>query len=205
MIGSVSPVQTAIYHAPHAGDGAHAVAAEPSDKPSATSNAIDQQALSEEEKAKVEELRKVDREIRAHEQAHKAAGGRYAGSASFEYQTGPDGKRYAVSGEVPINAAPVEGDPEATVEKMDQIVSAALAPAEPSAQDRKVAAQARAAKNKAQAERSAQKVEESQAALGPQGGRGQITAQQPVPEVSAYQTADTLGVSGIRSEISFAV
>ncbi|MEQ9335590.1 MAG: putative metalloprotease CJM1_0395 family protein, partial [Miltoncostaeaceae bacterium] len=30
---------------------------------------------------------------------HAAAGGQYAGAPSFTYQTGPDGKRYAVGGE----------------------------------------------------------------------------------------------------------
>ena len=218
MIGSLPPVQTPIYHAPHANAGAHSVAEDRAGKPSSPSStadqpdkspppssAIDNQTLSEEEKAKVEELKSVDREIRAHEQAHKNAGGQYAGSASFEFKTGPDGKRYAVSGEVPIDAAPVEGDPEATIEKMDQIISAALAPAEPSAQDRKVAAQARAAKNKAQAELTSQKAEGTQAANGQPGAGSQEAASQPVPGVSAYQTAGALAVSGSSPEVSFAV
>lgn len=46
--------------------------------------------------------------MRAHEQAHKtAAGGLAQGGATFEYQTGPDGKQYAVSGEVKIDTSPV--------------------------------------------------------------------------------------------------
>lgn len=108
--------------------------------------------LSDAEKDQVKKLEKTDREVRAHEQAHKNAGGRYAGSASYGYQVGPDGKRYAVSGEVSIDIAPIEGDPEATISKMNVIISAALAPAKPSSQDRRVAAQAATQRNEAQAE-----------------------------------------------------
>jgi len=111
-----------------------------------------QNPLSDEEKAQVEKLKKRDQEVRAHEQAHKNAGGQYAGSASYSYQVGPDGKRYAVGGEVSIDIAPIEGDPDATISKMNVIISAALAPAKPSSQDRRVAAQAAAQRNKAQAE-----------------------------------------------------
>lgn len=108
--------------------------------------------LTEEEKAVVEQLKTIDQEVRAHEQAHKNAGGQFAGSASFGYQAGPDGKRYAVSGEVPIDIAPVEGDPEATIAKMNTVTAAALAPAKPSGQDRQVAAQAASMRAEAQAE-----------------------------------------------------
>ena len=108
--------------------------------------------LSEEQQAEVDRLKKADQEIRAHEAAHKNAGGQYAGSASYSYTVGPDGQRYATSGEVPIDVAPVKGDPEATLAKLDVVIAAALAPAKPSAQDRKVAAAAIAARNKAQAE-----------------------------------------------------
>lgn len=108
--------------------------------------------LSDAEKDQVKKLEKTDREVRAHEQAHKNAGGRYAGSASYGYQVGPDGKRYAVSGEVSIDIASIEGDPDATISKMNVIISAALAPAKPSSQDRRVAAQAVAQRNEAQAE-----------------------------------------------------
>jgi len=109
-------------------------------------------ALSEEEKTQVEQLKKIDREVRAHERAHKNAGGQYAGSASFGYTVGPDGRRYAVSGEVPIDIAPIEGDPAATIAKMAAIISAALAPEKPSGQDRRVAALAASLRAKAQAE-----------------------------------------------------
>lgn len=91
----------------------------------------------------VEELKREDTEVRAHEQAHVMAGGSLVrGAASFGYKTGPDGKLYAVSGEVSIDSSPVHGDPNATIRKMEQVQKAALAPAQPSGQDRAVAAAA---------------------------------------------------------------
>ena len=100
--------------------------------------------LTEEEQKQVDELKARDAEVKAHEQAHIAAGGSYVrGGASYDYQTGPDGKKYAVGGEVSIDTSPVEGDPQATIYKAQVILKAALAPAEPSGQDKSVASQAR--------------------------------------------------------------
>lgn len=89
----------------------------------------------------VDQLESRDREVRAHEQAHAAVGGSLAGSPSYEFQTGPDGKKYAVGGEVSIDVSKAN-NPEDTIRKMQTVRAAALAPAEPSSQDRKVAAQA---------------------------------------------------------------
>jgi len=116
--------------------------------------------LSDDEQKAVKELKARDQEVRAHEQAHKAVGGQYTGSISYNYQKGPDGRSYAVGGEVPIDASEIPGDPAATIEKMRVVKAAALAPAEPSGQDRKVAAQADAAAAKARAELNAQRDEE---------------------------------------------
>ncbi len=99
--------------------------------------------LTQAEQQQVAQLQQRDREVRNHEQAHVAAGGTVvSGGASYSYQTGPDGRRYAVGGEVPIDASEVPNDPQATVRKARQIRRAALAPADPSAQDRAVAASA---------------------------------------------------------------
>lgn len=89
----------------------------------------------------ITQLQLRDREVRAHEQAHAAIGGSYAGAPSYEFQTGPDGRKYAVGGEVSIDVSKAS-EPEQTISKMQTVRAAALAPAEPSAQDRKVAAQA---------------------------------------------------------------
>ena len=101
------------------------------------------QGLTEEEQRVVAELKRIDAEVRRHEQAHMNAGGQYTGQATYTYETGPDGGRYAVAGEVPIDTAPVPDDPEATIDKMEVVIRAALAPAEPSAQDQRVASSAR--------------------------------------------------------------
>ena len=102
-----------------------------------------EQALTEQERKQVEELRRRDREVRQHEQAHKAAAGPHAkGGPVFEYEEGPDGQQYAVSGHVDVDLSEVQGDPAATIRKMETIRRAAMAPAEPSSQDRQVAAQA---------------------------------------------------------------
>lgn len=95
------------------------------------------------ENREIRQLEARDRQVRAHEQAHlAAAAGIATGGASFTYQQGPDGKRYASGGEVAIDTAPVAGDPRATLLKAEQIRRAALAPADPSTQDRQVAAAA---------------------------------------------------------------
>ena len=109
------------------------------------------------EQREIRELQVRDQEVRAHEQAHAIVGGRYASAPSYQYQQGPDGKRYAVGGEVQIDLAPVPGDPAATVQKMQQVKAAALAPAEPSAADRSIAAEAGQRLLQAQAELIAEK------------------------------------------------
>ncbi len=109
------------------------------------------------EQREIRELQARDQEVRAHEQAHAIVGGRYASAPSYDYQQGPDGKRYAVGGEVQIDLAPVPGDPAATVQKMQQVKAAALAPAEPSAADRSIAAEAGQRLLQAQAELIAEK------------------------------------------------
>lgn len=89
------------------------------------------------------DLKSRDQHVKAHEQAHLSASGGYATSgASYTYQVGPDGRRYAVGGEVGIDTSPVEGDPAATIQKARIIQRAALAPSDPSSQDLRVHAQA---------------------------------------------------------------
>lgn len=132
----------------------------------------------------VDRLRKRDREVRAHEAAHQAAGGAYAGSATFSYQTGPDGQQYAVGGEVPIDLSPVPGDPEATIRKMQQIRAAALAPASPSGADRQVAAKAAQIAAEAQAELAQQ-------ASSRFGGEGQADAESPEMTAIAAFSAES--------------
>lgn len=111
--------------------------------------------LSDAAQQQVQKLKQADTSVRQHEAAHQAAGGAQAGGASFTFTRGPDGKNYATAGEVPIDVSP-ESEPAATVAKMEQVKAAALAPADPSPQDMRVAAQADAAKLQAQSEQRRQ-------------------------------------------------
>ncbi len=98
---------------------------------------LDKQNLSQ-----LQQLKLRDVEVRTHEQAHLSAAGQYArGGASYTYRKGPDGGSYAVAGKVNIDVTK-ESSPEATIPKMQTIKRAALAPANPSGADRRIASQA---------------------------------------------------------------
>jgi hypothetical protein len=112
----------------------------------------DGEPLDREELALLLELKKTDAAVRAHEQAHlAAAGGLAKGGASFVYEKGPDGREYAVAGEVQIDTSR-GATPEETMTRMARVRAAALAPANPSPQDRKVARAAAAAMTEARLE-----------------------------------------------------
>lgn len=118
------------------------------------------------EEEQVRALQARDAEVRQHEQQHFSAGGAYVtGGPTYTYQTGPDGKRYAIGGEVSIDVSEVSGDPQATISKMQTVQAAALAPAEPSSQDQKVAAAARQTQAKARMELSQQQSEQLSASM----------------------------------------
>ena len=109
----------------------------------ASAQSGDSVQLSPEAEQQLKELKQRDAEVRAHERAHMAAAGQHAvGGAQYTYQTGPDGRRYAIGGHVNIDTSSVPDDPEASEEKAQQVRRAALAPGDPSAQDMQVAAQA---------------------------------------------------------------
>ncbi len=125
-------------------------------------------------------LQRSDSTVRAHERAHLAAAGGHArGKANFEYVQGPDGKRYAVGGEVQIDTS-AEANPEATMRKMQVIRSAALAPANPSPQDRRVAAQAANSIVEAQMEMQALAREEQAAEKTEQSSQRQVESATPL-------------------------
>lgn len=116
--------------------------------------------LSPEQQQEVNRLKAIDRKVRAHEQAHMAAGAGLTGGATMQFVRGPDGRQYAVAGEVSINVSP-GNSPEATIERARQIQAAALAPSDPSPQDRAVAAAAALMASQARAELSRVKREEA--------------------------------------------
>lgn len=97
------------------------------------------QELTPEQKQEVSELKARDAEVKAHEQAHMAAAsGINASAPSYDYQIGPDGKKYAVGGEVSISFTQ-SSDPEENIKNAETMKAAALAPAQPSSQDLSVA------------------------------------------------------------------
>lgn len=161
------------------------------------------QGLDESELKQLTELKARDREVRAHETAHQSVGGQYAGSISYVYQRGPDGAQYAVGGEVSIDTSPVRGDPQATIDKMRVVRAAALAPAEPSSQDRAVAAEAMQLMLQAQGELSSElgrSDESGQSGERESEAGSESAASQPREVASAYQIISGLGTNGVTSE-----
>ncbi len=117
--------------------------------------------LSEDEKKLVKGLQARDSEVKAHEAAHQAAGGGMTGAASYTYQQGPDGKMYAIGGEVSISTQG-GSTPEETIAKARQIAASAMAPGSPSGQDFAVATSAKMMEMKAQQQLTKEKQEEIQ-------------------------------------------
>ena len=154
--------------------------------------AQDQLTLSPEAKAVVAELKARDMEVKAHEQAHMAAGAGLTSGASYSYQTGPDGQRYAVGGEVQIDTGTVAGNPEATIAKAEQVRKAALAPANPSAQDMSVAASATQTIATAQAELTAERSEAAQS--GENEVQHSDADSTTKPETAATKQTDSTGL-----------
>jgi len=114
--------------------------------------------LDAEQERTVTELRQRDLHVRQHEAAHQAAGGELTGAATFQYQVGPDGRSYAVGGEVPI-AARSGRTPDETISIARRVRAAALAPADPSSADLAAAASAAQLEQKAQAQKRAQQAD----------------------------------------------
>ena len=104
------------------------------------------------EKQIIRSLENHDKVVRNHESAHAAVGGSFTGAPSYSYEIGPNGKKYAVGGEVSVDLTPIAGDPTKTIVKMNKVQAAALAPVNPSAQDIRVAASAASIIVEAQAE-----------------------------------------------------
>jgi len=145
--------------------------------------------LTPDEQQTVQKLKQRDTEVKQHEAAHLAAAGQYAaGGPSYTYQNGPDGKRYAIGGEVPIDVS-TEKTPEQTIQKMRIVRQAALAPANPSGADQSIAATA--SMKEAEARRELNIEEAGQARqTGPQQASGteQDTAGNNTVDQAAMQS-----------------
>ncbi len=133
----------------------------------------DGKPLTDEQKAEVQKLAQTDRHVRQHEAAHAGAGGALAGAPHFDYETGPDGRQYAIGGEVPIKIPSISGgNQQGTIAQLEQVVRAALAPSDPSSQDRAVAAQAQAEIAQAEAKSTQQSTSGSGGASSSADGSG---------------------------------
>jgi len=148
-------------------------AAEAGGSPRGERASTDPQGLTQEETKMLRELQARDREVKAHEIAHLASAGQYArGGTSYTYQQGPDRRRYAIGGEVSIDVGK-EATPEKTIQKMEVVRRAALAPAKPSSADRAIAANASVIENQARQELHAQKTADARQQRGNKGSTGQ--------------------------------
>lgn len=141
-----------------------------------------QQAAEEQQELEItRDLAQRDREVRNHERIHASIGGQYASAPSFTYERGPDGRLYAVEGEVRIDTSSVPNDPRATLEKAEIIQRAALSVAEPSAADRAAAADARAMAAEARAEILQAEQEEQAAAVESQASEDESEEEDDSP------------------------
>jgi hypothetical protein len=120
------------------------------------------------EQRQVAELQQIDRNVRAHEQAHISAGrGVVTSAANFSYTYGPDGRRYAVGGEVGVDTS-AEKKPEANIDKGMRIQAAALAPKDPSSQDYQIASVGKRLEAQGRSDLAQQNIEEQAAAANPE-------------------------------------
>jgi len=120
----------------------------PGEKTTATGQSVEDPAI----QAQIAQLKQTEEKVKAHEAAHKAVGGNLASSASYSYTRGPDGRSYITGGEVQIDMSDGR-TPQETISRMQQVIRAALAPADPSGQDRSVAAAAASRMAEAQQEK----------------------------------------------------
>jgi len=135
----------------------------PTEKVNTAKQIVAEQAQVQAEQRMLGLLRSRDREVRSHESAHASAGGNLVVSGpSFTYQKGPDGLSYAIGGEVQLDVSPVVNNPEATLKKSEQIRRAALAPADPSSQDLRVASSASQLASRARVDIATLRREETQ-------------------------------------------
>ncbi|MCD6259625.1 MAG: hypothetical protein J7J31_08510 [Helicobacteraceae bacterium] len=145
------------------GDGRYLVAREKNEDPLSTDatsqeeeqkpkDPSQQNQLEPSEEQMLMELQARDAEVRQHEAAHKSAGAP-TGAANYTYQKGPDGRMYAIGGEVSVTMKS-GSTPEETIANAQAVIASAMAPADPSPQDHAVASSARMMMLKAEQEKA---------------------------------------------------
>lgn len=153
------------------------------------------------EQRQVSELAVRDREVRAHEQAHASVGGQFAGAPSFQFERGPDGVSYAVSGEVSIDSGRA-ATPEATIQKAQTVRRSALAPANPSPQDRSVAASATRLESDARSEILAIRIADAEFARETAQAERKAEDQNGLADDAEDKADETESPNGLSDEIT---
>ena len=113
-------------------------------------------------KKEISQLKQTEQEVIQHENAHKSAGAGVTGAVTYTHTTGPDDQRYINGGEVAIQMPETTGEPEETIALLEKVRQAALAPAEPSPQDLRVAASASAQIQQVRADKFGEPLEEQE-------------------------------------------
>jgi hypothetical protein len=126
-----------------------------------TGTIFDATQLNAEQRRETQNLEQSGRQARAHERAQRAALESYTSSVQLRYEPGPDGRRYLVEAEVPLDVTPVPGDPAATLRKMEAI-RRATSSGRPSSSARNAAAEAAQLAMRARAELAAERYAEAQ-------------------------------------------
>lgn len=102
----------------------------------------DGRELSQSDQELLQRLQARDAKVRNHEAAHVMAAGGQASLPTYEYQLGPDGRRYAIGGAVNLSILST-GEAGADARQAGRALRAALATGEPSAKDIQAAGKAR--------------------------------------------------------------
>lgn len=163
--------------------------------------AADPRRLTPEEQKQVDEMQRRDREVRAHEQAHIAAAAGLAGAPVYEFQIGPDGRRYAVGGHVEVKTSG-SSNPDQALREAEAVKRAATAPADPSGADQAAAARATAEINRLKAERASCSLDEYSGQKDGQTASGQAGEK---PDAEAVRNGSTFGqqVLGAYAAVKF--
>ena len=157
--------------------------------------------LSPADKQLIQKLKARDSHVRMHEAAHLSVGGSYIkGGPTYQYQIGPDGKAYAIGGEVTIDASPIPGNPQATIAKEEIVRRAALAPADPSAADIAVAGEASQLEAKAQEELQEKNAAKQNSQVG--SNNSPVNQTETNPTTPADETNDDTAGNRLKNMLS---
>ena len=122
------------------------------------------QDLSSEEQQQLRDLERRDQQVRTRDMAFIAAAGGAAGSYSVEYETGPDGRRYAVGADIKLDTS--EGaTPEQTLAKARALRAATMSARGESSTDASATAKAVRMEAEARAEIERERAAERQVAV----------------------------------------